>query len=101
MEYLLFSIQVLSTVVFPNPAGAEMRVSFFCNPAFNLPSKRGRATSFSRGTGAKSLVERRLEVMIIKCVNLVLHNSTVITFSWFTPGMVLNFHATSLGKITT
>jgi hypothetical protein len=45
-------------VVFPKPAGAEMRVSLQCRLSFSRSIKRGRNTTLRRGGGIKSLVAK-------------------------------------------
>ena len=45
------------SVVFPNPAGAEIRVSGCVSPWLRRARRRGRGTSVDRGGGKKSLVE--------------------------------------------
>ena len=46
-----------SRVVLPNPAGAEMRVSFRPDSRSSFWVNRGRETSFGRATGRRSLVD--------------------------------------------
>src|ERR671916_3403486 len=47
----------ISRVVLPNPAGAEMRVSFRPDSCSSFSVNRGRETSFGRATGGRSLVD--------------------------------------------
>src|SRR2546421_10278947 len=46
----------LISVVFPKPAGAEMRISLRCSPSLSCPSRRGRVTILGRSGGEYSLV---------------------------------------------
>ena len=48
----------LTSVVFPKPAGAEMRVSLRCRPSFSRSIRRGRLTTFGRSGGIYSFVAR-------------------------------------------
>src|SRR5437762_24066 len=48
----------LTSVVFPKPAGAAMRVSLRCRPSFSRSSRRGRLTTFGRSRGRYSFVAR-------------------------------------------
>src|SRR5207237_5558802 len=48
----------LTSVVFPKPAGAEMRVSLPCSPSFSRSSRRGRLTTFGRSGGRYSFVAK-------------------------------------------
>ena len=43
----------LTSVVLPKPAGAEMRVSLRCRPAFNRSIRRGRRTTLAEAGGYK------------------------------------------------
>jgi hypothetical protein len=52
--------QALTSVVFPKPAGAEMRVSLWCSPSFSRSSSRGRRTTLGRGRGIYSFVARTI-----------------------------------------
>src|SRR5262249_42633636 len=47
-----------TSVVFPKPAGAEMRVSLRCSPSFRRSVRRGRRTTFGPAGGGKSFVAR-------------------------------------------
>src|SRR5713226_4640488 len=46
----------LTSVVFPKPAGAAMRVSLRCRPSFSRSIRRGRLTTFGRSRGIYSFV---------------------------------------------
>jgi hypothetical protein len=46
-----FATHSLSKVVFPKPAGAEIKVNFRVKPASNFSSKRGREMKFGREDG--------------------------------------------------
>src|SRR5712692_9137180 len=48
----------LTSVVFPKPAGAAMRVSLRCRPSFSRSIRRGRLTTFGRSRGRYSFVAR-------------------------------------------
>src|SRR5258707_6000876 len=48
----------LTSVVFPNPAGAERRVSLRCRPSFSRSIRRGRLTTSGRSGGIYSFVAR-------------------------------------------
>src|SRR5712691_10294376 len=48
----------LTSVVFPKPAGAAMRVSLRCRPSFSRSIRRGRMTTFGRSGGIYSFVAR-------------------------------------------
>ncbi len=52
--------QSLTSVVLPNPAGAETSVSLWpdCRPWFNRSTRRWRGTSSGRRRGINSLVAR-------------------------------------------
>src|SRR5690242_15862244 len=43
------AIHALDRVVFPKPAGADIRVSLRWSPAFSRAIRRGRTTTFGRG----------------------------------------------------
>jgi len=45
------AIHSLTSVVFPKPAGAEMRTSLRCRPALNCSIRRGRETNSGRTGG--------------------------------------------------
>ena len=45
-------------MVFPKPAGAAIRVSLPCSPAFSRSIRRGRRTTFGRGGGIYSFVAK-------------------------------------------
>src|SRR5919202_456111 len=47
-----------TSVVFPKPAGAEMRVSLRCSPSFSRSIRRGRRTAFGRRGGIYSFVAK-------------------------------------------
>src|SRR6266699_5431928 len=49
---------VLTSVVFPKPAGAAMRVSLRCRPSFSRSIRRGRLTTFGRSRGRYSFVAK-------------------------------------------
>ena len=53
-----------TNVVFPKPAGAEIRDSFLLTPSFSLVNNRTRETNLERCEGMKSLVVR-IEVAIV------------------------------------
>jgi hypothetical protein len=46
----------LARLVFPKPAGAEIRVSLRCSPSFSRAIRSARSTAFCRGGGINSLV---------------------------------------------
>ena len=48
----------LTNVVFPKPAGAEMRVRLRCRPSFSRSIRRGRLTKLGRSWGIYSFVAR-------------------------------------------
>ncbi len=48
----------LISVVFPKPAGAEMRISLRCSPSLSCLSRRGRLTIAGRSGGTYSFVAR-------------------------------------------
>src|SRR5947209_9097394 len=52
------STHSLTSVVFPKPAGAEMRVRLRCRPSCSRSSRRGRLTTFGRSRGRYSFVAR-------------------------------------------
>src|SRR6266516_2452706 len=57
----------LTSVVFPKPAGAEMRVSLRCRPSFSRSIRRGRLTTFGRGRGIYSFVARMgVDIQLLK-----------------------------------
>jgi hypothetical protein len=65
----LCGIHSLSKVVFPNPAGAAIRVSFLSNPASKRSIKRGRETRFFRGRGMNNFVLRSSNIKNHHSVN--------------------------------
>src|SRR5579863_290412 len=48
----------LTSMVFPKPAGAAMRVSLRCSPSFNRSNRRGRLTTSGRSGGIYSFVAK-------------------------------------------
>src|SRR6266516_2565785 len=48
----------LTSVVFPKPAGAAMRVSLRCRPSFSRSIRRGRLTTLGRSGGRYSFVAK-------------------------------------------
>ena len=54
----LLAIHSAASVVLPNPAGAEMRVSLDSCPSFKRSIKRGRSTTRDPGEGTNSFVAR-------------------------------------------
>src|SRR5918999_2861021 len=65
----------LSRVVLPNPAGAEMRVSFRPDSCSSFSVNRGRETSFGRATGGRSLVDT---------------SESMVSGTWLTSGAYYN-----------
>src|SRR3972149_6603096 len=60
LSNLQSSIHLLTSVVLPKPAGAEISITpgLRCKPSFKRSIRRGRRTTFSRGRGIYSLVAR-------------------------------------------
>src|SRR6185503_19747673 len=54
--FCLSASQEASRVVFPKPAGAEIRVNLRCRLSFSCSIRRGRRTTFGRGGGIYSFV---------------------------------------------
>src|SRR4030042_6891297 len=68
--------QTLSSIVFPYPAGAETRVSFFSSPWFNCSISRRRGTSALCGGGINNLVDvretaNRLSIQLFDLIGLL------------------------------